>query len=222
MAHSMKKKIIIVDDHPMMRKGLTNTLELEPGYEVVAQFEKAEDVLENFNNYETDLMIVDISLPGMNGIELVKNIVFQDSQIKILVVSRHDEILYAERALRAGAKGYIMKFESSEELLKAVRKVLNGRIYVSEAISEKLLMEVTGAKHDKGHSPLDLLSDRELEVYELTGMGKSTHEIADQLHLASKTVESYRARIKEKLEFKNTTEMLIHAVKWLEDGKKQL
>lgn len=221
MGNSLKKSLVIVDDHPMMRKGLASTLESEPGYEVTAQFEKAEDVLNHVNDNSLDLMIVDVSLPGMNGIELVKHIVFQHPEMKILVVSRHDETLYAERALRAGAKGYIMKFEPSETLLKAVRKILNGGIYLSEAVSEKLLLGVAAGKSSAKQSPIDQLSDRELEVFELTGLGRSTQQIADQLHLAVKTVESYRSRIKEKLDFKNTTEMLFHAVKWLEEEKKE-
>jgi DNA-binding NarL/FixJ family response regulator len=216
MSHSFKKRVLIVDDHPMMRKGLASTLESEPGIEVVHQLEKAEDVLEVLNEQKLDLLIVDVSLPGMNGIELVKNVIFQDPDQKILVISRHEESLYAERALRAGAKGYIMKFEPSETLLKAVRKVLNGGIYVSDELNEKLLINAMQGKKEGSGSSVDILSDRELEVFELIGRGKSSGEIAEQLHLASKTVETYRSRIKEKMDFKNSTEMIFHAVKWVE------
>lgn len=219
MAQSFKKKIIIVDDHPIMRKGLASTLESEPGYEVIRQFEKAEEVLNAIDELENDLIIADVSLPGMNGIELVKNVVFRFPDQKILVVSRHEESLYAERALRAGAKGYIMKFEPSEILMKAVRKVLNGGIYVSEEISEKLLVNAMSGKHPVIESPVEILSDRELEVFELIGRGKSSKEIADQLHLAVKTIETYRSRIKEKMDFKNSTELVYHAVKWVESGQ---
>lgn len=219
MGNSITKQILIVDDHPMMRRGLTDTLESEPGFEVVLQLERAEQVLDVMDDYELDLMIIDVSLPGMNGIELVKNVIFQNPDQKILVISRHEESLYAERALRAGAKGYIMKFEPSDVLLKAVKKVIGGGIYVSEELNEKLLMNAMHGKKDPEASTVDLLSDRELEVFELIGHGKSSTEIAEQLHLAAKTVETYRSRIKEKMDFKNSTEMIFHAVKWVENEK---
>lgn len=219
MTHSFNKKIIIVDDHPMMRKGLASTLEAEPGYEVVAQFERAEEALDKFKDLDADLIIVDVSLPGMSGIELVKNLLFQFPDLLSLVVSRHEVSLYAERALRAGAKGYVMKFEPSEVLLKAVRKVLNGGMFVSEEISEKLLLNAMSGKSGSIESPVDVLSDRELEVFELTGRGKSSSEIAEQLHLAVKTIETYRFRIKEKLNFKNSTELIFYAVKWVDSEK---
>lgn len=220
MSNSLIKKIIIVDDHPMMRKGLASTLETEPGFEISAQLERAEDAIDRVEKVKPDLIIVDISLPGMNGIELVKNLHFQYPDLKVLVVSRHEESLYAERALRAGAKGYVMKFESSDVLLKAVRKVLNGGIHVSEEISEKLLLSAMTGKSTGLESPVELLSDRELEVFELIGRGKSSKEIAEQLHLAVKTIETYRSRIKEKLDLKNSTELVFHAVKWVEsDGE---
>ena len=216
MSNSLIKKIIIVDDHPMMRKGLASTLEMEPGLEISAQLERAEDAIDTIEKVKPDLIIVDISLPGMNGIELVKNLNFQYPDLKVLVVSRHEESLYAERALRAGAKGYVMKFESSDILLKAVRKVLSGGIYVSEEIGEKLLLSAMTGKSTNLESPVELLSDRELEVFELIGRGKSSKEIAEQLHLAVKTIETYRSRIKEKLDLKNSTELVFHAVKWVE------
>lgn len=220
MNNPFMKKILIVDDHPMMRKGLTSTLELEPDLEVAFQCQKAEEVLKVLENFRPDLMLVDVSLPGMSGIELVKNLIFQDSELKILVVSRHEESLYGERALRAGAKGYIMKFEPSETLIKAVRKVLSGGIYVSDELNEKLLLNAMHGKKEGSVSSIDILSDRELEVFELIGHGKSSAEIAEQLHLASKTVETYRSRIKEKMDFKNSTEMIFHAVKWVESEHK--
>ncbi len=215
----LKKKIIIVDDHPIMRKGLVSTLETEQGYEVTAQFERAEDAILAISKYKPDLLIVDISLPGMSGLELIKNVIFQDSKQKMLVISRHEESIYAERSLRAGAKGYMMKFEPSEILLKAIRKVLNGGIYVSDEIADKLLMSAISGVKPVLNSPVDILSDRELEVFELIGRGKSSNEIADQLHLAVKTIETYRSRIKEKMDFKNSTVLVVHAVKWIESEK---
>jgi DNA-binding NarL/FixJ family response regulator len=217
MGNPLSKKIIIIDDHPLVRKGLVETLESEQGLEVVAELERAEETELAVKKYQPDLLLVDISLPGMNGIELVKNLIFQNSDQKILVISRHEESLYAERALRAGAKGYIMKFESCDTLIKAVRKVLNGGIYVSEDISEKLLMNAMSGKKNAFETPVDILSDRELEVYELIGKGKSNNEIAEQLHLAVKTIETYRSRIKDKMNFKNSTALVFHAVKWVEN-----
>lgn len=222
MTKNFKKKIIIVDDHPMMRKGLAQTLDNELEFEVVAQYDKAEEAIQNYEELEPDLMIVDVSLPGMSGLELVKHIIARDPDARMLVVSRHDESLYAERVIRAGAKGYVMKLEAGDVLIKAVKKILNGGIYVSSDVSEKLLMGMSGSQKNIKDSPIDLLSDRELEVFELTGKGNSTREIAERLHLSIKTVESYRARIKTKLNLENATELMVHAVKWVENEDAQL
>lgn len=217
MANSFKKKIVLVDDHPVMRKGLAMIFDSDPGYEVVAQIDRAEELIQRLDELAPDLIIVDVSLPGMNGLELVKHVISQKEDQKILVVSRHDESLYAERVIRAGAKGYVMKLEAGEVLLKAVRKVLNGGIYVSDDVSERLLMGMARGQKRVMESPIEKLSDRELEVFELTGKGNSTREIAEQLHLSVKTVESYRARIKTKLNLENATELMVHAVKWVEN-----
>lgn len=211
-----RKKIIVVDDHPMMRKGLSVTLNAEHGFEVIAQLERAEEVIQQYKSLAPDLAVIDISLPGMSGLELVKNLILLDPDLKILVVSRHEESLYAERVLRAGAKGYIMKHEAAEGLLKAAKKIINGGIYVSDEVSEKLLLGMSRGKKNISESPIDQLSDRELEVFELTGKGNTTREIAEKLHLSVKTVESYRARIKTKLNLENATELMMHAVKWVE------
>lgn len=217
MTKGFKRTIAIVDDHPLMRKGLAMTFDSEPGLEVIAQVDRAEEMLQQYDDLSPDLLIVDISLPGMNGVELVKHLTARDPDVKILVVSRHDETLYAERIIRAGAKGYVMKLEAGEVLLKAAKKILNGGIYISSEVSEKLLMGMARGQKDFTESPIDLLSDRELEVFELTGKGNSTREIAEKLHLSVKTVESYRARIKTKLNFENATELMVHAVKWAEN-----
>lgn len=217
MSDSFKKTFVIVDDHPIMRKGLVSTLDTEPGFEVIGQFEKAEEALQKYEELSPDLMVVDISLPGMSGLELVKHLVTRDEDVKVLVVSRHDENIYAERVIRAGAKGYVMKLEAGEVLVKACRKILNGGMYISDEVSEKLLMGMARGQKDLSESPIDTLSDRELEVFELTGKGNSTREIAEQLHLSVKTVESYRARIKTKLNLENATELMVHAIKWVEN-----
>ena len=211
------KDIIIVDDHPLMRKGLALSLDAEADLNVAAQYSSAEDALEDIDRVDPLLAIVDVSLPGMSGMELIKHLQARKPDIAILVVSRHDEKLYAERSIRAGAKGYIMKLEAGDVIVKAVRQVLNGGIYVSDEINERLLMSMaSGGRERISQSPLEVLSDRELEVFELTGRGSSTRDIAERLHLSVKTVESYRARIKKKLNLDSATELMKHAVQWVE------
>lgn len=210
------KKVYIVDDHPLMRKGLVMTIEKEMGFEVSGQNESAEGALSEIVNDVPDVAVVDISLPGMNGIELIKNLLHQLPDLKILVVSRHDEELYAERALRAGAKGYLMKLEAAETLITAIRQILNGGIYLSDKIGTKMLMKLTSGNTSKSDNPLDVLSDRELEVFELTGKGLSTRDIGSKLHISVKTVESHRANIKDKLHLESANELMRHAVRWVE------
>lgn len=213
-------KIYIVDDHPLMRKGLAMTIDKEMGFEVCGQAESAEKALHEIINLKPDVAVVDISLPGMNGIELIKNVLHQKPDLKILVVSRHDEELYAERALRAGAKGYLMKLEAADVLISALRKILNGGIYLSDSIGAKMIMKMTSGNASKSENPLDLLSDRELEVFELTGKGLSTKEIGSKLHISVKTVESHRANIKDKLHLDTANELMRHAVRWVEDSSR--
>lgn len=210
------KRIYIVDDHPLMRKGLAMTIDKEIGYEVCGQAESAEQALAEMVSLNPDAAVVDISLPGMNGIELIKNVLHQKPNLKILVVSRHDEELYAERALRAGAKGYLMKLEAAEILITALRQIINGGIYLSEKIGAKMIMKMTSGNAAKSDNPLDLLSDRELEVFELTGKGLSTREIGEKLHISVKTVESHRANIKDKLQVETANDLMRHAVRWVE------
>lgn len=210
------KRIYIVDDHPLMRKGLAMTIEKEMGFEVCGQAESAEKALNEILEMNPDAAVIDISLPGMNGIELVKNILHQQPNLKILIVSRHDEELYAERALRAGAKGYLMKLEAVEILVSALKQILNGGIYLSDTIGTKLIMKLTSGHGDKGDDPISSLSDRELEVFELTGKGLSTKDIGKKLHISVKTVESHRANIKEKLSIGSANELMRHAVKFVE------
>ncbi len=212
----MTTRILLVDDHPLMRKGLALTLDAEADLEVVGQASDAEEALGVFDDLAPDLVLVDVSLPGMNGIELVKHLIVRDEEVKVLVVSRHDESLYAERAVRAGAKGYVSKLEADEAIVKAVRYVLRGGIYLSEELKDKLLFGAAVGRKDAMQSPLEVLSDRELEVFEMTGRGLPTKEIAERLHLSVKTVESYRARIKTKLGLESGTELMQHAVRWVE------
>lgn len=214
------KRIYIVDDHPIMRKGMAMILEKEIGFEVCGQAESGEEALGEIVDLKPDATVIDISLPGMNGIELVKNVLHQVPDLKILIVSRHDEELYAERALRAGAKGYLMKLEAVEILVTALRQILQGGIYLSQNIGTKMIMKLTSGHTGKEDDPLSLLSDRELEVFELTGKGFSTREIGKNLHISVKTVESHRANIKDKLNLNSANELMRHAVKFVEESSK--
>ncbi|NQV73911.1 response regulator transcription factor [bacterium] len=212
-------RIVVVDDHPLMRKGLVLSLEAESDITVCGQASNAEDALGVVESQNPDLVIVDISLPGMSGLELIKQVHAIRPAMKTLVVSRHDEALYAERAIRAGAKGYVMKLEAPDVMVKAVRRVMNGGIYVSDEINERLLLGMASGHEMLAQSPLEVLSDRELEVFELTGRGCGTRDIAERLHLSVKTVESYRARIKTKLNLNSAAELMQHAVQWVEGEK---
>ncbi|WP_022835306.1 response regulator [Salisaeta longa] len=213
----MTYDIMLVDDHPLMRKGLALSLDEEPDLNIAGQLSSAEEALDALDRLDPDLAIVDISLPGMSGVELVKHLQSLRPELPILVVSRHDETLYAERVIRAGARGYIMKMEAGDIIVQAVRQVLRGKIYVSDEINERLLQSMaTGGRERIGQSPLEVLSDRELEVFELTGHGSTTRDIAERLHLSVKTVESYRARIKKKLQLDSANELMKHAVQWVE------
>jgi len=210
-------RILLVDDHPLMRKGLAMTLDAEPDFTIAAQTDSAENALSLIEEKDPiHLAIIDISLPGMSGLELVKHLEALHPEVGALVVSRHDETLYAERSIRAGAKGYVMKLEASDVIVEAARRVLQGGIYVSQQINERLLMSMATGNSLMKESPLELLSDRELEVFELIGQGVGTRDIAERLHLATKTVESYRARIKEKMNLSSATELMQHAVQWVQ------
>lgn len=209
-----KKRILIVDDHPMMRQGLAQLINAEPDLAVDWEADNAGQVLDVVAKHQPDLLIVDISLPGKSGLELIKDVHVLRPGALILVVSMHDEALYAERVLRAGARGYIMKQEGGKKLMEAIRQVLSGQIYVSGKMSAKILENATG--HRTSGSSIENLSDREFEVFQLIGKGKGTRDIAEHLHLSVKTVEVHRANIKEKLKLKSATDLVHHAVRWAE------
>ncbi len=215
---SLSTKILLVDDHPLLRTGLAMTLDDEPDFEIVGQAADAEEALDVVDRLDPDLVVVDLSLPGMGGLELVKHLQTIRPETRTLVVSRHDESLYAERAVRAGAKGYVSKLEAGEKIVAAVRTVLRGGIFLSDDVKDKMLFGAAAGR-DPMASPLEVLSDRELEVFEMTGRGVETKEVAERLHLSVKTVESYRARIKTKLGLTNSTELIAHAVRWVEDNR---
>jgi len=209
-------RILLVDDHPLLRQGIAMTIQTEADLAVVAQVADAEEALQQFSDVKPDLVITDISLPGMNGIELVKSLLAIEPTLPVLVVSRHDEELYAERAVRAGARGYVSKLAAGDEIVTAIRRVLRGGIHLSEELKDKMLFGAATGVKDATQTPLEVLSDRELEVFEMTGRGIPTREISERLHLSIKTVESYRSRLKAKLGLTNGTELIKHAVAWVE------
>lgn len=211
-----KKRILIVDDHPMMREGLALLIDHEPDLCVASQADNAAQALSAVATQPPDLVLVDISLPDRNGLELIKDIQSLRPALPILAVSMHDEMLYAERVLRAGGRGYIMKQEGGEKLMQAIRQVLNGRVYVSERMSEKILEIFSGRRPAEPNSPLERLSDREFEVFQLVGQGQGTRQIAQRLRLSIKTVEVHRANIKKKLEMKTGTDLVRYAIRWAE------
>lgn len=209
-------EVLIVDDHPLMRRGLACVLEAE-GHRVVGEVPGGEEALSLLESLSPDLMTVDLSLPGIGGIELIRRARSLRPDLRSLVVSRHDEDLYAERVLRAGARGFVSKLEVPEVLSVAVRRVLDGRIYLSDRASARLLSRIAEVGAERlDRSPLAALSDRELEVFELVGAGRTTREIAERLHLSVKTVESYKTRIKNKLTLKSASELIRFAVQWVE------
>jgi DNA-binding NarL/FixJ family response regulator len=208
-------KIYLVDDHPLMRKGIAMTLDLEMDFEVCGQAESAEDAISDIPSKKPDIVVIDISLPGMNGIELIKHLKSRDPELLMLVVSRHDEDMYAERAIKAGARGYLMKMEAGDVIVHAIRRILKGQIYLSEEINNKLLMGMMSGGQIGRSSPLEILSDRELEVFEQIGNGSTTREIAERMHVSVKTVESYRTRIKTKLDITTGNELIKQAVQWV-------
>jgi len=213
-----KKRVLIVDDHPILRKGLSMMINQEPDLVVCGEAEDAHKAMELIERVKPDMVIVDISLPGVDGVELLKNIRTRFGDLPALVVSMHDESLFAERALRAGARGYIMKQEALDDVLTAIRRVLNGEIFVSSKITTRMLEKLVEADVRKGNSPLDLLSDRELTVLRLIGQGLGTRQIADNLHLSVKTIESYRMHLKEKLKLTSGTDLLKYAIQWVQNN----
>ncbi len=212
-----KVKVLIVDDHPVVREGLCRLINQEIDLKVCGEAEGVHQALEIIEALKPDIAIIDVSLKDTNGIELVKDIRVRYPQLAVLVLSMYDESLYAERALRAGARGYIMKQEVAENVLKAIRKVLDGEIYVSKKINAKMLQSIVDGKSKSTLSPIERLSDRELEVLRLIGQGQGTRQIAKTLCLSIKTIESYRANIKEKMRLKNATELVQHAVGWVQN-----
>ncbi len=211
----VKTRILVVDDHPVVIRGLEDLISREPDLMVCGCADSAPLALEQLRSLHPDLAIVDITLRGTNGIELVKLMKAERPKLPILVLSMHDESLYAVRALKAGALGYLMKSEAVQHVISGIRRVLEGRIFVSPRFSEQLIYKAVQSIESGSSSPIDTLSDRELEVLELLGKAYSTRSIAKMLNLSIKTIETHRGHIKEKLGFKDATEMVRFAIDWV-------
>jgi DNA-binding NarL/FixJ family response regulator len=209
-----KKTVFVVDDHPLLRQGLAMMINREPDLVVCGEAEEAHAAMKAISASMPDILIADISLNGPDGLDLLKNLRLIYPDLPVLILSMHDESIYAERALRARANGYIMKQEATEKVLVAVRRILDGEIYLSGRMSNKLLMQYMSGKTSETDSRLAALSDRELEVFRMIGEGLGTRQIAEALHLSMKTVESYQAHLKEKLSLRTGRELMQHAIQW--------
>ncbi|MBS0260546.1 MAG: response regulator transcription factor [Planctomycetes bacterium] len=214
-----KTRILIVDDHPTVREGLALRIGRESDLEVCGEAANAADALRLVEETRPDVIVVDITLGTGDGIDLIKRIKARNDQVRMLVWSMHSELLYAERALRAGALGYVNKDQATTRIIEAIRQVRQGKVYMSESMTERLVRRAIGPAQESRPLPIDSLSDRELQVFRLIGEGKKTTEIAEKLHLSSKTVETYRDRIRHKLALADGTSLTHYAVRWvLENG----
>ncbi len=208
-------RVLIVDDHPAVREGLALRISRQADLEVCGEAADVADAVRLVSSTHPDVAVIDISLKTGDGIDLIKRIKARDASVRMLVWSMHSEALYAERALRAGAMGYINKEHATDRIIEAIRRVLDGRVYLSEHIADRLLHRAVGrASQSVEGEPVESLSDRELEVFQLIGQGLDTHQIAERMRLSPKTVETYRSRIKEKLNLLRGAELMQRAVQW--------
>jgi DNA-binding NarL/FixJ family response regulator len=209
-----KSRVFIVDDHPLVREGLTNLINAQDDVMVCGEAKDSAEAIDGIAKERPEVAVIDISLANESGLELIKNLVRQFPQVALIVLSMHDEALYAERALRAGARGYVMKHETSKSVLASIRQVLGGGLYVSERIANRIALRLTSSRRPVASSPVERLSDRELEIFRLLGQGRSPSEIARDLNLSLKTVQAYCARAKEKFGITSLTELLRAAIQW--------
>ncbi|MDB6134819.1 MAG: two component transcriptional regulator, LuxR family [Verrucomicrobiales bacterium] len=214
---SPPKKVFIIDDHPVFRGGLVRIVSQIPDLVVCGEAENATQAFEGLCRLNPDLVLMDISMPGKSGFELMQDVHAMKPELPVLIISMHDELLYAERALRAGARGYIMKQESPDEMLAAITKVLNGQVYASARTAATILDSLSRPRSAASTSVLGKLTDRELEILRLIGRGNDTHQIAADLHISLKTVDTHRSHLREKLELKSNTELIHYAVRWVGD-----
>jgi DNA-binding NarL/FixJ family response regulator len=212
--NSPRHRVFIVDDHPLVREGLANLINQQPDLVVCGQAEDAAQALAGIGASRADLALIDISLKTASGLELVKDLKLHFPDVALIVLSMHDEMLYAERAIRAGAKGYVMKRETTKEVLTAIRRVIEGDVYVSERVVNLMARRLGSSRKASTASPVEQLSDRELEIFRLLGQGRTTSQIAADLHLSLKTVQAYCARAKEKFGVDSLSELLRAAIRW--------
>ncbi len=217
MSGAEKTRIFIVDDHPLVRESLTNLIAQHSDLAVCGEAGSASGAVSAVASASPDVAIVDISLGGRSGLDLIKDLRVMCPRMAIVVLSMHDEEIYAERALRAGARAYIMKREATKNVILAIRRVRQGKVYLSDRLAERLAAKLVSGAPEAPSSPLAELSDRELEVFRLLGQGRATRQIADTLHLSAKTVQAYCARIKEKLGLASSNELLREAIRWVEE-----
>jgi DNA-binding NarL/FixJ family response regulator len=210
------RRILIVDDHPMMRNGLAQLIDHEPDLKVGAEADSASQAVAAVEKQKFDLALLDISLPDKNGLELIKDLRVLRPELPLLVVSMHDEMVYAERVLRAGARGYIMKQEGGQNFLQAIRQVLDGQIFVSDKMSARILETFSARQNGNSISPVRRLSDREFEVFQLVGQGIINRDIAERLHLSIRTIEVHPVNIKEKLHLQTAMELVRYATRWMD------
>ena len=214
LTHATKKKVLVIDDHPLLRQGLAMLINQQQDMEVCGEAEEAHAAMRSIAQFRPDIVILDISLKGPDGLDLLKSIRALHPDVPVLILSMHDEAIYAERALRARANGYIMKQEATEKVLVALRRIFNGDVYLSDNMSKKMLQQYIDGAPSLLQSRIASLSDRELEVFRRIGEGRATREIAEELHLSIKTVETYQAHIKEKLSLRSGRELIQHAIQW--------
>ena len=210
------KGLLLVDDHPIMRHGLAQLINAESDLEVCGQCGNAAEALQGIDTLKPDLVILDLTLPDKHGLELLKDLHVLHPGTLVLVLSMHEESLYAERVLRAGARGYLMKETAADNLIKAVRRIFGGGIYLSERMSAAMIERVAGQRKAASADSIDRLTDRELEVMQLIGLGKGTRHIAEQLHVSVRTIDAHRAHIKEKLQLPDGNALVRYAVRWME------
>ena len=209
-----KNRVFIVDDHPLVREGLTNLINGQDDLIICGEAKNSAQALDGIMKADADVALIDISLENESGLELVKQLGSQFPQVALIVLSMHDETLFAERVLRAGARGYVMKHETSKNVLASIRQVLGGGVYVSEMIVNRIARRVGSVRKPVASSPVERLSDRELEIFRLLGQGRTTSQIAADLNLSLKTVQAYCARAKEKFGIASLTELLRAALRW--------
>jgi DNA-binding NarL/FixJ family response regulator len=209
-----KYTVLLVDDHPVVRQGLALLIDREPDLFVCGEADGAHSTFQAISALRPDIVVLDISLCGPDGLDVLKEIRAQSGSLPVLMLSMHDESIYAERALRAGANGYIMKQEATEKVLIAIRKILRGEVYLSERLTSVMLHQIARGPDTIKNSPIVSLTDRELEIFRLIGEGHTTRQIACELHLSVKTIESHQAHIKEKLALRSSRELLQHAIEW--------